>query len=537
MSWQKKSLGNLLISSGNTRAGRQDLPVLSITMRDGLVDQSAKFKKRIASRDVSNYRVVYKNELVVGFPIDEGVLGFQTNYPAAVVSPAYGVWKLRNPEEVHIPFIQSYLRSGEARQIYAKRMRGVVARRRSISAKDFLEIEIPFPPLEEQKRIATVVRKAEQLRSQRQESLQLAERFLESLFLDMFGDPVTNPKGWRIVNFGREMEKIDYGTSVKCSEIEEPGSRPVLRIPNVVGGRISWDELKFAGFSHSEWSRLKVLAGDILFVRTNGNPSMVARSAVFEGVREAAFASYLIRVRLRPESEFKPGFINFALAMPSFRSQLLKLARTTAGNYNINTRALKGLELILPDTDLQDRFCEIVVGQRVFAEILRESLHQADFFICSIQERAFQGKLNLDRHALDSHNDELVAPELLELAVEPTRTSGGLIILHAPEAIEAALKDLDRIVQAGESISWSPDYFKYRILGTQTAPFGFGELMQKAESVFDEPPPYEEIKDMFLDLLGHGGDHAFLRQSFDLHVDAESKKVSGRKEMVFEPTA
>ena len=83
MSLTTEKLGNLLAPSGHDRGGSKDYPVLSITMHEGLIDQSAKFKKRVASSNTSSYRVVYANELVVGFPIDEGVLGFQTLYPAA----------------------------------------------------------------------------------------------------------------------------------------------------------------------------------------------------------------------------------------------------------------------------------------------------------------------------------------------------------------------------------------------------------------------------------------------------------------------
>src|SRR5260370_40190782 len=199
MGRKTEPLGNLLPPAGNPRAGKQDLPLLSITMRGGLVDQSSKFKKRVASRDISNYRVVYTNELVVGFPIDEGVIGFQTRYPAAVVSPVYGIWKLKRPAEMHIPFIERYLRSSEARQVYAKKMRGAVARRRSINKEDFLDIEIPFPPLDEQKRIATVLDKANTLPPQRQESLQLTEQLLGSAFLETFGNRGVNTNGRLIV--------------------------------------------------------------------------------------------------------------------------------------------------------------------------------------------------------------------------------------------------------------------------------------------------------------------------------------------------
>src|SRR5471032_245528 len=196
MSWAPKSLGEILEQSGRDRAGEQDLPVLSITMRHGLVDQAEKFKKRVASSDTSNYRIAYKNELVVGFPIDEGVLGFQTKYPAGIVSPAYNIWKLQSEENCHIPYLERYLRSPQARSSYASRMQGAVARRRSLTKTDFLNLEIPFPTLDDQIRIAHLLGNVEGLIAQRKQGLQQIDELIKSVFLEMFGDPVINENGW-----------------------------------------------------------------------------------------------------------------------------------------------------------------------------------------------------------------------------------------------------------------------------------------------------------------------------------------------------
>lgn len=85
-------LGDVITPAKCERAGQRSFPLLSMTMHEGLVDQQEKFKKRVASEDVSSYKVIERGQLVVGFPIDEGVLDFQTRYDRAIVSPAYGVW-------------------------------------------------------------------------------------------------------------------------------------------------------------------------------------------------------------------------------------------------------------------------------------------------------------------------------------------------------------------------------------------------------------------------------------------------------------
>ncbi|NBV06886.1 MAG: restriction endonuclease subunit M/S [Proteobacteria bacterium] len=146
-------------------------PVMSITMERGLIDQQEKFKKRIASLNISKYKKVYRNELVVGFPIDEGVLGFQTKYEFAAVSPAYKVWKLKRTD-INIDFLGIILRSQNMREIYKAKMQGSVDRRRSIPDDVFLEIEIPLPPKEaqdafvkKQKEIAQLYERAKTLES------------------------------------------------------------------------------------------------------------------------------------------------------------------------------------------------------------------------------------------------------------------------------------------------------------------------------------------------------------------------------------
>ncbi|EMF0871868.1 TPA: restriction endonuclease subunit M/S, partial [Acinetobacter baumannii] len=100
----------------------------------------------VASSDISGYKKVFKNELVMGFPIDEGVLGFQKYYDAAAVSPAYKIFRLKR--EVNVEYLDLILRSNSLRKIYKSKMQGSVERRRSIPDEMFLNIEIPNPPEE-----------------------------------------------------------------------------------------------------------------------------------------------------------------------------------------------------------------------------------------------------------------------------------------------------------------------------------------------------------------------------------------------------
>jgi type I restriction enzyme S subunit len=530
MSWQIETLENLLAPTSNVRAGEQDIPVLSITMQGGLVDQSAKFKKRIASQDISNYRVVYANELVVGFPIDEGVLGFQTKYPAAVVSPAYSIWKLTRPSDTHIPFIERYLRSSEARKMYAKKMRGAVARRRSLSKEDFLKIEIPFPPLDEQKRIAAILESTDMLRRIRQESLALSDKLLQSVFLDMFGDPVTNPKGWRQAPLTEVCQPISGGTPSKSNAaFWDGGTLPWFTPKDLKSDELS-DSIDHVSELVPDQTNLQVFPADTVLIVVRG--MILAHSFPVSVIKTAGVINQDIKA-LVPQEDIQPDFL--AACLRAQRAYALtKVSTAGHGTKKLDSDALSQLKIVIPPTDLQARFILVVSGQRTILQEQRESLKQLNILFSSLQQRAFQGELDLSRFVPDHTPLPTTAYEQEQLPPQGRETTPSITIFQTPDALIATLKELDAKVNKGEQIPWSGDYFKYRILGVQPIPFSFAEVMEKAESIFEELP-YEEIKDIIMDLLGKGAAPALLIQTFDLNIDAATKETSGRKEIVFRP--
>lgn len=159
-------IGDLLEPAKSEKVGTNaDVPIMSITMNDGLVDQGEKFKKRIASKDISKYNKVYRNDLVIGFPIDEGVLGFQTKYDFAAVSPAYSVWKLKK-NDINIIFLEMLLRSHKMREVYKELMQGSVDRRRSIPDDIFVKIKLPIPKRKVQDKVIDKYKKLEEYKQQ-----------------------------------------------------------------------------------------------------------------------------------------------------------------------------------------------------------------------------------------------------------------------------------------------------------------------------------------------------------------------------------
>ncbi len=387
MSWNFRSLNSLLDKSGENRSGNNDYPVLSITMKDGLVDQSQKFKKRIASQDTTKYRIAYRNELVVGFPIDEGVLGFQTKYPAGIVSPAYDIWKLRDPDGTHIPYLERYLRSTQARHIYASKMQGAVARRRSLSKADFLALEIPFPSIEDQKRIAYLLGTVEGLIAERKKHLQQLDDLLKSVFLDMFGDPVRNEKGWDKLPLS-ELGYLDRGVSKH---------RP-RNAPKLLGGKyplIQTGDISNAGtyitkftqtYSELGLAQSKLWPSGTLCITIAAN---IAQTGIM--TFEACFPDSIVGFSIDKEK----SNLLYALGLFWFFQQILEKNAPAAAQKNINLKILRELIVPVPPIPLQNEFATIVEKLESIKSHYQNSSAGLEVLYDTLSQSAFKGKLDL----------------------------------------------------------------------------------------------------------------------------------------------
>ena len=395
MSWALKPLREILDQSGRDRAGDQDLPVLSITMKHGLVDQADKFKKRVASSDTSNYRIACKNELVVGFPIDEGVLGFQTKYPAGIVSPAYDIWRLKNEADCHIPYLERYLRSSQARSLYASRMQGAVARRRSLTKTDFLNLEIPFPYFDDQVRIAYLLGKVDGLIAQRKQHLQQLDDLLRSAFLEIFGDPVRNEKGWdtgSLSSYGSFKNGLNFGKGESGATVRYLGVgdfKSKATLDNIDGlAFIELNDLPAADYFLQD--------GDLLFVRSNGNRELVGRCmAVYPGTEKVTYSGFCIRYRIN-DPALQATYIAHLFRSVAFRRVLFQGGQG-ANIQNINQQILSGLPIPVPAEGLQNQFAAIVERVEGLKSRYQQSLTDLETLYGALSQQAFKGELDLSR--------------------------------------------------------------------------------------------------------------------------------------------
>ena len=348
-------------------------------MRDGLVDQGDKFKKRIASADTSPYKVVEKNQLVVGFPIDEGVLAFQDLYPEAIVSPAYDIWQLKSPDQIDPNFFQMLLRSPRSLSYYTANLRSTTARRRTIPKEVFLDMPIPLPPLAEQQRIAARLDAADRLRALRRDAVAALDALTHSLFLEMFGDPMLNDKNWPTLELVDVCNLIN-GKAFKPTDWTDEGV-PIIRIQN-----LNDSKKPFNYFKGDLPKKFFVHKGDIL-LSWSGTPGTSFGCFSWNGP-EGWLNQHIFNVHLKLDWEkfFFIALVNAQLA------ELIAKAHGGVGLQHITKSALEQVKLMAPPLSLQREFAARLGQIETVRARMEDSRVSLDALFAALQSAAFEGE-------------------------------------------------------------------------------------------------------------------------------------------------
>jgi type I restriction enzyme S subunit len=167
-----------------------------------------------------------------------------------------------------------------------------------------------------------------------------------------------------------------YGTSVDCNLTDD--GYPVLRIPNIDGVTVNFNDLKYTSLDKNEASRYLVAEGDVLVIRTNGNPAIVGQSALFSSQEEFLFASYLIK--LTPDRKINSNFFIQAMNSLSIRQALTFQSRTSVGNYNLNIPSLSNTYMAIPSIEEQIQIAKYLdVVKNKYDSIISETTQSLNY--------------------------------------------------------------------------------------------------------------------------------------------------------------
>ncbi len=263
-----------------------------------------------------------------------------------------------------------------------------------LNRNDLAAVKIPVPGMNEQRRIAAILDKADAIRRKRQQALALADDFLRSAFLEMFGAPVANPRGWNWCPIEAVVASIDAGWSAKGldrpANFDELG---VLKISAVTSGRYRPNENKAVEIVEAGRPLVMPQKGDLLFSRANTRELVAAACIVDRTVENVFLPDKLWRIRLKPQCA-TPEYLKFVLSDPTFRAGLCAKATGTSGSMlNISQGKLLETALPLPLIDQQQAFSRLfwrMAGTR--AQLVEQSENDNTLF-ASLSQRAFRGEL------------------------------------------------------------------------------------------------------------------------------------------------
>ena len=267
--------------------------------------------------------------------------------------------------------------------------------RETYKTEDILSLEIPSPPLDEQRRVVARIEqlaaKVEEVRGLRRGAAEDAEKLVASEISSLFSKGERNR--WVSGKLGDYVVDAAYGTSEKTND--DNSGTPVLRMGNIQNGRLDLRDLKYLHLSERERATLLLAEGDILVNRTN-SAELVGKCAVFDANEEHSFASYLIRLRLdrrRAEPRLVAAFIN----SPSGRAYMFSERKQMTGQANVNATKLKALPICLPPLPEQRRIVAYLDGLQAKVDALKrlqaETAAELDALLPSILDRAFRGEL------------------------------------------------------------------------------------------------------------------------------------------------
>lgn len=249
---------------------------------------------------------------------------------------------------------------------------------------------VPVPSLEEQRRIVDLLSRAEGIVRLRREGKAKAAEIIPALFLDMFGDPATNPKGWKVVPLS-EVANIQGGLQVTRARASLPIERPYLRVANVYRSRLDLSELKTMRMTEAEFARTRLETGDLLFVEGHGNPQEVGRVGIWDGsIEGCTHQNHLIRARCTMHT-LLPSFACHLLNSEGGRQSLLRAGKTTSGLSTISTQNVKDAHVMLPPIDRQLAFHRQVQAVEAIMALQAGAVKTAEEALNSLLSGAFSG--------------------------------------------------------------------------------------------------------------------------------------------------
>lgn len=339
-------LGDYITEYSVKNKSNEDIPVYSVTNTQGFCTEY--FSKDVSSKDKSNYKIVPRGCFAYNpSRINVGSVDWQRYEDRVIVSPLYNVFKVS--PELENQYLYYFLKSDIGHTLITSKAEGSV--RDNLKITMLAEFSIPLPPLETQKLIAAQLDKCTALIAKHKQMLEKYDTLIKSRFIEMFGDPVQNPKGWKKTELGNLCKEVRYGTSKPASE---NGKYTYLRMNNITyEGELDLTNIKSIDISEDELPKCSVRKGDVLFNRTN-SIELCGKTCLYKLDKTMVIAGYIIRVRV--SEKLNPQYVSTLFNTKSIKKLLREMAKGAVNQANINAQEMQSIQIPVPPISLQNEY-------------------------------------------------------------------------------------------------------------------------------------------------------------------------------------
>lgn len=412
-----------------------EIEVFSVTNSEGFTRSTDYFSKEVFSKDVSNYKVVQRGQFAYNpSRINVGSIDYLRIAERALVSPLYIVFK--TDPDLDSDYLLRYLKSGLGNSQIRANTEGAV--RDSLKYKGLENIRIPLPKLNVQKRIANLLSKVDGLIAQRKQHLKELDELLKSIFLEMFGDPVRNEKGWQL----RTIDSFSDSRLGKMRDkkfITGAHLRKYLGNSNVQWFRFILDDLLEMDFDEKERNTFKIEYGDLL-VCEGGE---IGRCAIWKNqIENCYFQKALHRVKL-DRSKVMPEYLQYVFLFYSMFNGFKITSKATIAH--LTGEKLKATSIPLPPVNLQNQFAAIVEKIESIKSRYHQSLTDLETLFGALSQKAFKGELDFSDFFIeeDQNYPIFVAPE--KPKIDPLASKTSRLAHKASKNIEN--KEINQLIE------------------------------------------------------------------------------------------
>jgi type I restriction enzyme S subunit len=261
-----------------------------------------------------------------------------------------------------------------------------------VSASRFAQIPISIPPLDTQRKIVAILEKAEATQRLRAEADALTRSLSESAFINLFGNPLENPFGWKVKRLEDVSEIVSGVTKGRKFKDQVTIWVPYLRVANVQDGYLDLAEIKEIEVLESDVDKYALNPGDVLLTE-GGDRDKLGRGAVWNGEAPLCLhQNHIFRVRVNPELLI-PEYLSMLTGSTYGKMYFLKSAKQTTGIASINSTQLKNFPTYLPPLELQYEFSEFVKRVEELKRKQSGSKQRITMLFESLTNNVFSGEM------------------------------------------------------------------------------------------------------------------------------------------------